>query len=169
MGIPRSEKDDYRPTVSEAMQKVMGFTDNGVVTAALKCLSQKLDKASMISQLQQFMDNSAQSFVDEIFNQIAATRKSRKRKDDDDTPVEGALKKPRRFVEPEVNEVAKAPATESPGALSTQQIKAMMEHARAQIEQRKTQLKQINPTVLHATVKASEIKAVQDNSPSIAL
>ena len=31
-------------------------------------------------QLQQFMDNSAQSFVDEIFNQIAATKKSRKRK-----------------------------------------------------------------------------------------
>ena len=51
MGIPRSEKEDYRPTVSEAMQKVMGFTDNGVVTAALKCLSQKLDKASMISKL----------------------------------------------------------------------------------------------------------------------
>lgn len=172
MGIPRSERDDYRPTVSEAMQKVMGFTDSGVVTAAVKCLNQKLDKASMTSQLQQFMENSAQSFVDEIFTQLDNTRKSRKRKDDDDHLVEGALKKSRRFVEPEVdNDVPKGQAAESPGTLTntTQQIKAMMEHARAQIEQRKTQLKQINSTVLHATVKASEIKAVQDNSPSIAL
>ena len=50
MGIPRNERDDLRPSVTEAMQKVMGFTDSGVVTAAVNCLAQKLDKASMIGK-----------------------------------------------------------------------------------------------------------------------
>nr|CAB3265185.1 U4/U6 small nuclear ribonucleoprotein Prp3-like [Phallusia mammillata] len=104
------------------------------------------------------MDQSAIELVnrEEVFRKAEKREKSRKRKDGKDEK-HGTPKKTRRFEEPADKD---APADESPGMLTSQQIKSMMEKARHQIQQRKEQIKQISPNVLSAQVKEAEVHSV---------
>ena len=158
MGITRKEAEDLKPVISKAVSKILGFSDDAVVVAAVNCLSKNLDKVSTIEHLKPLMDNSASKFVEELYNNIEDVKRNRKRKDRNDANVEA--KKSRRFVEPESVTAVTNTSSDSPGALTHQQIKLMMDQARQQIEQRKVQLKNINPTLLSAKVKEAEANAI---------
>ncbi|XP_076809565.1 U4/U6 small nuclear ribonucleoprotein Prp3-like [Clavelina lepadiformis] len=83
-----------------------------------------------------------------MFLKIDSVKMSRKRKDVGDDKEEP--KKIRRFIEPDLPTTTSA--VEGSGTLTHQQIKVMMENARRQIEQRKVELQQMNPTVLSTKV-----------------
>uniref|UniRef100_A0A8C1PH76 U4/U6 small nuclear ribonucleoprotein Prp3 n=1 Tax=Cyprinus carpio TaxID=7962 RepID=A0A8C1PH76_CYPCA len=163
MSLPKREVDELRPWVERTVKKVLGFSEPTVVTAALHCVGKGLDKRKTTDQLRPFLDDSASSFVERLFEALeeskntrgnkGAGEKNRKRelkevfgdevegvKDGDG--VESAVKKKRvpRFEEVEEPAVLPGPPTESPGMLTKMQIKQMMEAATRQIEERKKQL-----------------------------
>ncbi|XP_039256468.2 U4/U6 small nuclear ribonucleoprotein Prp3-like [Styela clava] len=159
MALSRKEADELKPQISGIVEKVLGFSDNSVVVAAIQCLQKDMDKGRIIEHLQPLMDKSAKKFVEELYTTVELSKtkkKSRKRKEDE---VETAgTKKVRRFVEPDIPVALPAePIAESPGMLTTQQIKNMMEHARKQIEQRKEQLKMMDPADIRAQAEAAKI------------
>ena len=160
MGISRKEAEDLKPVISKAVTKILGFSDSAVVVAAVNCLSNNLDKKSTIEHLKPLMDDSASRFVEELYNNIEDVKKSRKRKDRSEANSES--KKARRMID--VDALGSVPnPSESPGALTHQQIKMMMEQARQQIEQRKNQIKQMSPSLLSAKVKEAEANAAAQN------
>ena len=160
MGITRKEAEDLKPVISKAVTKVLGFSDSAVVVAAVNCLSNNLDKNSTIEHLKPLMDNSASKFVEELYNNIEDAKRTRKRKDRRE--ANGEAKKSRRDVESVDSAPSSNNADASP-ALTHQQIKMMMDQARQQIEQRKTQLKVMSPSVLSAKVKEAETNAIMHN------
>nr|XP_018671483.1 U4/U6 small nuclear ribonucleoprotein Prp3 [Ciona intestinalis] len=84
--------------------------------------------------------------------------KSRKRKENgvhDET-----TKKSRKFSEPEEKESK----DDKQKNLSAQEIKKMMEMARQQIQQRKEQIKQLNPVALSAKVQLAQAKTMSSES-----
>uniref|UniRef100_A0A9J7Y1B2 U4/U6 small nuclear ribonucleoprotein Prp3 n=2 Tax=Cyprinus carpio TaxID=7962 RepID=A0A9J7Y1B2_CYPCA len=168
MSLPKREVDELRPWVERTVKKVLGFSEPTVVTAALHCVGKGLDKRKTTDQLRPFLDDSASSFVERLFEALeeskntrgnkGAGEKNRKRelkevfgdevegvKDGDG--VESAVKKKRvpRFEEVEEPAVLPGPPTESPGMLTKMQIKQMMEAATRQIEERKKQLSLVAP------------------------
>lgn len=158
-----SKKDisTIKPKIEHVVKKVLGFSDSTVANAAMQCLQKDLDKSKTIEQLQPLMDKSARKFVEALFDSVESylpKKKSRKRKDEDGESRKA--KKVRRFVEPEIAPPAVAlpaePVSESPGMLTTQQIKNMMAHARQQIEQRKVQLKMMSPADIRAQADAAK-------------
>ncbi|KAM9487837.1 U4/U6 small nuclear ribonucleoprotein Prp3 [Clarias gariepinus] len=168
MSLPKREVEELRPWVERTVKKVLGFSEPTVVTAALHCLGKGLDKRKTTDQLRPFLDDSAGSFVERLFEALEESRnsrgnkgtaeKNRKRelKDVFGDEVEAqkelessgaAAKKKRvpRFEEVEEPEVLPGPPTESPGMLTKMQIKQMMETATRQIEERKKQLSITQP------------------------
>uniref|UniRef100_H2ZBC9 Uncharacterized protein n=1 Tax=Ciona savignyi TaxID=51511 RepID=H2ZBC9_CIOSA len=85
------------------------------------------------------------------------TLKSRKRKENG--VHEEPTKKSRKFGEPEEKKTV-----ENVDALSSNQIKQMMEMARQQIQQRKQQIKQLNPAALSAQVKLAQATKLSSES-----
>ncbi|XP_066540122.1 U4/U6 small nuclear ribonucleoprotein Prp3 [Hoplias malabaricus] len=163
MSLPKREVEELRPWVERTVKKVLGFSENTVVTAALHCVGKGLDKRKTTDQLRPFLDDSASGFVEQLFEALEESRNSRgikgtgernRKRDLKDVfgdEVEGAkdgetgevtAKKKRvpRFEEVEEPEVLPGPPTESPGMLTKMQIKQMMEAATRQIEERKKQL-----------------------------
>ncbi|XP_056331538.1 U4/U6 small nuclear ribonucleoprotein Prp3 [Danio aesculapii] len=169
MSLPKREVDELRPWVERTVKKVLGFSEPTVVTAALHCVGKGLDKRKTIDQLRPFLDDSASSFVERLFEALEESRNSRGSKGGgeknrkrelkevfgdemegvkDVVSVESAVKKKRvpRFEEVEEPVVLPGPPTESPGMLTKIQIKQMMEAATRQIEERKKQLSFVAPT-----------------------
>nr|AAT68119.1 U4/U6-associated splicing factor HPRP3 [Danio rerio] len=169
MSLPKREVDELRPWVERTVKKVLGFSEPTVVTAALHCVGKGLDKRKTIDQLRPFLDDSASSFVERLFEALEESRNSRGSKGSgeknrkrelkevfgdemegvkDVVSVESAVKKKRvpRFEEVEEPVVLPGPPTESPGMLTKIQIKQMMEAATRQIEERKKQLSFAAPT-----------------------
>lgn len=161
MGITLKEAEELKPVISKAVNKVLGFSDNAVVVAAINCLTKNLDKVSTIEHLKPLMDNSASKFVEELYNNIEDVKRKRKRKDRSENNADA--KKARRLIEPETLSSVASSGSENPVALTHQQIQMMMDQARQQIEQRKTQLKTINPTLISAKVKEAEANAIIQN------
>ncbi|RXN11696.1 U4 U6 small nuclear ribonucleo Prp3 [Labeo rohita] len=141
---PQREVDELRPWVERTVKKVLGFSEPTVVTAALHCVGKGLDKRKTTDQLRPFLDDSASSFVERLFEALEESRntrgnkgageKNRKRelkevfgdevegvKDGDG--VESVVKKKRvpRFEEVEEPAVLPGPPTESPGMLTKMQ------------------------------------------------
>uniref|UniRef100_A0A8C2IK22 U4/U6 small nuclear ribonucleoprotein Prp3 n=1 Tax=Cyprinus carpio TaxID=7962 RepID=A0A8C2IK22_CYPCA len=168
MSLPKREVDELRPWVERTVKKVLGFSEPTVVTAALHCVGKGLDKRKTTDQLRPFLDDSASSFVERLFEALeesrnsrgnrAAGEKNRKRElkevfgDEMEgvkggDSVESVVKKKRvpRFEEVEEPPVLPGPPTESPGMLTKMQIKQMMEAATRQIEERKKQLSFVTP------------------------
>ncbi|XP_051576909.1 U4/U6 small nuclear ribonucleoprotein Prp3-like [Myxocyprinus asiaticus] len=169
MSLPKREVDELRPWVERTVKKVLGFSEPTVVTAALHCVGKGLDKRKTTDQLRPFLDDSASSFVERLFEALEESRNSRGNKGageknrkrelkdvfgdevegvKDKERVESAVKKKRvpRFEEVEEPAVIPAPPTESPGMLTKMQIKQMMEAATRQIEERKKQLSIATPS-----------------------
>ncbi|XP_058602160.1 U4/U6 small nuclear ribonucleoprotein Prp3 isoform X1 [Onychostoma macrolepis] len=168
MSLPKREVDELRPWVERTVKKVLGFSEPTVVTAALHCVGKGLDKRKTTDQLRPFLDDSASSFVERLFEALEESRNSRGNKGageknrkrelkevfgdevegvKDGDSVESAVKKKRvpRFEEVEEPAVLPGPPTESPGMLTKMQIKQMMEAATRQIEERKKQLSFVAP------------------------
>uniref|UniRef100_A0A8C6TNL5 U4/U6 small nuclear ribonucleoprotein Prp3 n=1 Tax=Neogobius melanostomus TaxID=47308 RepID=A0A8C6TNL5_9GOBI len=174
MSLPKREVEELRPWVERTVKKVLGFSEPTVVTATLHCVGKGLDKRKTTDQLRPFLDDSAGSFVDRLFEALEESRtstgnkggseKSRKReiKDvfgdesekgskrggvemGDGTTVTVKRKRVPRFEEAEEPEVIPGPPAESPSMLSKMQIKQMMEAATKQIEERKKQLSFSSP------------------------
>uniref|UniRef100_A0A8C1PLS8 U4/U6 small nuclear ribonucleoprotein Prp3 n=1 Tax=Cyprinus carpio TaxID=7962 RepID=A0A8C1PLS8_CYPCA len=194
MSLPKREVDELRPWVERTVKKVLGFSEPTVVTAALHCVGKGLDKRKTTDQLRPFLDDSASSFVERLFEALeeskntrgnkGAGEKNRKRelkevfgdevegvKDGDG--VESAVKKKRvpRFEEVEEPAVLPGPPTESPGMLTKMQIKQMMEAATRQIEERKKQLSLVAPSTIKTSngqklVQDLEMGATQAIAPS---
>ncbi|KAM6968186.1 U4/U6 small nuclear ribonucleoprotein Prp3 isoform 1-T1 [Aplochiton taeniatus] len=172
MSLPKREVEELRPWVERTVKKVLGFSEPTVVTAALHCVGKGLDKRKTTDQLRPFLDESASSFVERLFEALEESRnargikgageRNRKRdlKDVFGEEVEAvagqevveageevAVKRKRvpRFQEVEEPEVIPGPPTDSPGMLTKIQIKQMMEAATRQIEERKKQLSFSSP------------------------
>ncbi|XP_016416822.1 U4/U6 small nuclear ribonucleoprotein Prp3 [Sinocyclocheilus rhinocerous] len=168
MSLPKREVDELRPWVERTVKKILGFSEPTVVTAALHCVGKGLDKRKTTDQLRPFLDDSASSFVERLFEALEESRNSRGNKGageknrkrglkevfgdevegvKDGDSVESAVKKKRvpRFEEVEEPPVLPGPPTESPGMLTKMQIKQMMEAATRQIEERKKQLSFVAP------------------------
>ncbi|XP_065102337.2 U4/U6 small nuclear ribonucleoprotein Prp3 [Paramisgurnus dabryanus] len=168
MSLPKREVDELRPWVERTVKKVLGFSEPTVVTAALHCVGKGLDKRKTTDQLRPFLDDSASSFVERLFEALEESKNSRGNKSSgeknrkrelkevfgdeveggkDGASVESAVKKKRvpRFEEVEEPAVLPGPPTESPGMLTKMQIKQMMEAATRQIEERKKQLSFVAP------------------------
>lgn len=168
MSLPKREVEELRPWVERIVKKVLGFSEPTVVTAALHCLGKGLDKRKTTDQLRPFLDESAGSFVERLFEALEESRSSRGNKgtaeknrkrelkdvfgdeveaQKDLEGGESAAKRKRvpRFEEVEEPEVLPGPPVESPGMLTKMQIKQMMEAATRQIEERKKQLSITQP------------------------
>ncbi|KAG7335637.1 hypothetical protein KOW79_000330 [Hemibagrus wyckioides] len=178
MSLPKREVEELRPWVERTVKKVLGFSEPTVVTAALHCVGKGLDKRKTTDQLRPFLDDSAGSFVERLFEALEESRNSRGNKGTveknrkrelkdvfgDEVEVqkdleagESAAKRKRvpRFEEVEEPEVLPGPPTESPGMLTKIQIKQMMEAATRQIEERKKQLSITQPRLPLATPQPS--------------
>ncbi|KAM9806876.1 U4/U6 small nuclear ribonucleoprotein Prp3 isoform 1-T2 [Syngnathus typhle] len=173
MSLPKREMEELRPWVERTVKKMLGFSEPTVVTVALQCVGKGLDKRKTTDQLHPFLNESAGSFVERLFEVLEESRgsrsskgngeKTRKRElkdafsDETDTggvksaatpAADGAAPKRKRvprFQEVEEPEVIPGPPSESPGMLSKLQIKQMMEEATKQIEQRRKQLNITSP------------------------
>ncbi|KAJ8289984.1 hypothetical protein GJAV_G00007430 [Gymnothorax javanicus] len=169
MSLPRREVEELRPWVESTVNQVLGFPEPTVVKAALHCVGKGLDKGKTTDQLRPFLDDSAGSFVERLFEALEEGRSSRGNKtggekhrkrdlkalfgEDVEPGPEppanqgGDVKRKRvpRFEEVEEPEVLPGPPTESPGMLTKMQIKQMMEAAAKQIEERKKQLSFVAP------------------------
>uniref|UniRef100_A0A9J7ZAU8 U4/U6 small nuclear ribonucleoprotein Prp3 n=2 Tax=Cyprinus carpio TaxID=7962 RepID=A0A9J7ZAU8_CYPCA len=179
MSLPKREVDELRPWVERTVKKVLGFSEPTVVTAALHCVGKGLDKRKTTDQLRPFLDDSASSFVERLFEALeesrnsrgnrAAGEKNRKRElkevfgDEMEgvkggDSVESVVKKKRvpRFEEVEEPPVLPGPPTESPGMLTKMQIKQMMEAATRQIEERKKQLSFVTPGPIMQSIAPSQ-------------
>uniref|UniRef100_A0A673MDW4 U4/U6 small nuclear ribonucleoprotein Prp3 n=1 Tax=Sinocyclocheilus rhinocerous TaxID=307959 RepID=A0A673MDW4_9TELE len=183
MSLPKREVDELRPWVERTVKKILGFSEPTVVTAALHCVGKGLDKRKTTDQLRPFLDDSASSFVERLFEALEESRNSRGNKGageknrkrglkevfgdevegvKDGDSVESAVKKKRvpRFEEVEEPPVLPGPPTESPGMLTKMQIKQMMEAATRQIEERKKQLSFVAPVpVVSSLSEAAELQA----------
>lgn len=173
-----------RPWVERTVKKVLGFSEPTVVTAALHCVGKGLDKRKTTDQLRPFLDDSAGSFVDRLFEALEESRssggnkggleKSRKREIKDvfaDESEMGSVrgssemadgttvkrKRVPRFEEAEEPEVIPGPPSESPGMLTKMQIKQMMEAATKQIEERKKQLSFSSPAASRLSASDSRL------------
>ncbi|XP_073703073.1 U4/U6 small nuclear ribonucleoprotein Prp3 [Garra rufa] len=189
MSLPKREVDELRPWVERTVKKVLGFSEPTVVTAALHCVGKGLDKRKTTDQLRPFLDDSASSFVERLFEALEESRntrgskgageKNRKRElkevfGDEVEGVKGgggvesAVKKKRvpRFEEVEEPTVLPGPPTESPGMLTKMQIKQMMEAATRQIEERKKQLSLVAPV---PAVQPRLVPSQTDSAPHPAL
>uniref|UniRef100_A0AAQ4RJM7 U4/U6 small nuclear ribonucleoprotein Prp3 n=1 Tax=Gasterosteus aculeatus aculeatus TaxID=481459 RepID=A0AAQ4RJM7_GASAC len=150
MSLPKREVEEMRPWVERTVKKVLGFSEPTVVTAALHCVGKGLDKRKTADQLRPFLDDSAGSFVECLFEALEESRSSRgnkgagekHRKRDLKVGEVTAPKRKRvpRFQEVEEPEAVPAPPPEIPAMLTKMQIKQMMEAATKQIEERKKQL-----------------------------
>uniref|UniRef100_A0A671RKQ9 U4/U6 small nuclear ribonucleoprotein Prp3 n=1 Tax=Sinocyclocheilus anshuiensis TaxID=1608454 RepID=A0A671RKQ9_9TELE len=173
MSLPKREVDELRPWVERTVKKILGFSEPTVVTAALHCVGKGLDKRKTTDQLRPFLDDSASSFVERLFEALEESRNSRGNKGageknrkrglkvegvKDGDSVESAVKKKRvpRFEEVEEPPVLPGPPTESPGMLTKMQIKQMMEAATRQIEERKKQLSFVAPVPVVQSIAPSQ-------------
>ncbi|XP_061633391.1 U4/U6 small nuclear ribonucleoprotein Prp3 [Phyllopteryx taeniolatus] len=173
MSLPKREVEELRPWVERTVKKVLGFSEPTVVTVALQCVGKGMDKRKTTDQLHPFLNESAGSFVERLFEVLEESRSSRSNKGSGEktrkrdlkevfsdetetagvksavaTATDGTVTKRKRvprFQEIEEPEVIPGPPSESPAMLSKMQIKQMMEEATKQIEQRRKQLNIASP------------------------
>uniref|UniRef100_A0A671RLU1 U4/U6 small nuclear ribonucleoprotein Prp3 n=1 Tax=Sinocyclocheilus anshuiensis TaxID=1608454 RepID=A0A671RLU1_9TELE len=127
MSLPKREVDELRPWVERTVKKILGFSEPTVVTAALHCVGKGLDKRKTTDQLRPFLDDSASSFVERLFEALEESRNSRGNK--------GAGEKNRK---------------------RGLKIKQMMEAATRQIEERKKQLSFVAPVPVVQSIAPSQ-------------
>ena len=138
MSLSRREWDDMKTQLDGTVQKFLGFSEPSLVTAALNCIDKGYERDKTVRKLSEILDESqSEKFADKLFrvwDDFKASSRRRKRKETDANAVEETKKK-RKFVDDTSD--ASAP---SPGQLTTDQIKKMMQNATKMIEERKAQL-----------------------------
>ncbi|KAK7489923.1 hypothetical protein BaRGS_00018788, partial [Batillaria attramentaria] len=146
MSLSQRELDDLKLVLSETVKKFLGFSENSLVSAALNCISKGYDKQKTVDKLSALLDSSqASHFADKIYSVYedyrATSRQSKhkKRKEDGEENRDGRVKK-RRFMDDDEAATIPGPGTPSPGALTAEKIKEMMENARRELQERKAQL-----------------------------
>ncbi|XP_077432850.1 U4/U6 small nuclear ribonucleoprotein Prp3 [Vanacampus margaritifer] len=80
MSLPKREVEELRPWVERTVKKVLGFSEPTVVTVALQCVGKGLDKRKTTDQLHPFLNESAGSFVERLFEALEESRVSRSNK-----------------------------------------------------------------------------------------
>ncbi|XP_077384116.1 U4/U6 small nuclear ribonucleoprotein Prp3 isoform X1 [Festucalex cinctus] len=80
MSLPKREVEELRPWVERTVKKVLGFSEPTVVTVALQCVGKGLDKRKTTDQLHPFLNESAGSFVERLFEVLEESRGSRSNK-----------------------------------------------------------------------------------------
>eukprot|EP00061_Rhincodon_typus_P017245 g45853.t1 len=184
MSLSKRDLDELKPWVEKTVKKVLGFSEQTVVTAALNCVGKGMDKKKTVEHLKPFLDDSTVRFVDKLFEAVEEGRntrhsksggeKHRKRElkevfgEDSEVTRELSSKRRRilRFEEVEENDIIPGPPTESPGMLTKIQIKQMMEAATKQIEERKRQLSLITPSFQQVMVKCYRVTRVSALAPN---
>lgn len=136
MGVTTDDRE-LKNCITNAMEVVMGHTDSAIISASMSCIKKNLDKKSTISLMRKIIEKKSTKFVEEIYRQVE-NRKAMKRKG---MEVDSNAAKVRRFEEPDDGSAK----TESPGALTTQQIQLMMKNAKQQLEERKKKIQESNP------------------------
>ncbi|PVD36301.1 hypothetical protein C0Q70_03279 [Pomacea canaliculata] len=151
MSLSQRELDDLKSVLSETVRKFLGFSENSLVSAALNCISKGYDKQKTVGKLSALLDSTqASQFADKIYmvyedyRSASKQPKHKKRKDEPEEVREGKVKK-RRFMDDDESAGIPGPGTPSPGALTADKIKEMMENARRELQERKAQMG-IQPT-----------------------
>ncbi|XP_060559234.1 U4/U6 small nuclear ribonucleoprotein Prp3-like isoform X1 [Ruditapes philippinarum] len=142
MSLSGREWDDLKSLLDKAVNKFLGFSEPSLVTAALNCIDKGYDERKTSDKLQTILDEKqAPLFAEKLFDvwdQYRATSKShrskrRKFQDDRDDAEDG--RKKAKF-----EEIPVTPEGPSPGQLTEEKIKEMMQAAQKVIQERKAQM-----------------------------
>ena len=138
MSLSRKEIDELRPDLEKISTKVIGSVDDRVISIFERGLYNGYDKEKFASKLSSIVDErkatKLSEKIDQIMDYYRDSPKSKKRHydEDGDQDKDANKKLKTKHEEPE-----SAPADT---ALSSNQIKLMMENAQRQIEERKKKL-----------------------------
>ncbi|XP_060077701.1 U4/U6 small nuclear ribonucleoprotein Prp3-like isoform X2 [Ylistrum balloti] len=160
MSLSDREWDDLKALLDKTVQKFLGFSETALVTAALNCIDKGYDKHKTVDKLLVILDEGqAKRFADKLFgvweDYKASNRNARKkRKDDRDEGTE--TKRKRRFVDDGPPAIP-GPGNPSPGQLTTDKIKEMMQNAQKIIEERKTQLMVTVPSASKPSMSQTQV------------
>ncbi|XP_052242082.1 U4/U6 small nuclear ribonucleoprotein Prp3-like isoform X1 [Dreissena polymorpha] len=141
MSLSDKEWDDLKLLLDKAVSKFLGFSEPSLVTAALKCIDNGYDEKKTADKLQTFLDEKqAPMFAEKLFDvwgdyrSSSKSYKSKRKKDDYDEGRDDTRKKTKFTEEPSENEGP------SPGQLTEEKIKEMMQNAQKMIQERKAQI-----------------------------
>lgn len=142
MSLTDREWDDLKALFDKAVNKFLGFSEPSLVTAALNCIDKGYDERKTADKLQAILDDKqAPMFAAKLFNVWEDYRissrshrgKRRKFQDDKEEKDEGKKKA-------KVDDIPQTPDGPSPGQLTEEKIKEMMQTAQKLIQERKAQL-----------------------------
>ncbi|XP_052796317.1 U4/U6 small nuclear ribonucleoprotein Prp3-like [Mya arenaria] len=140
MSLTDREWDDLKALLDKAVNKFLGFSEPSLVTAALKCIDNGYDEKETADKLQAFLDERQAPMIAErlfdvwdSYRSSSKTHKTKRKKDDYDDEVEEVKKKPKFTEQPDNPDP-------SPGQLTEEKIKEMMQNAQKMIQERKAQL-----------------------------
>ncbi|XP_076447433.1 U4/U6 small nuclear ribonucleoprotein Prp3-like [Babylonia areolata] len=146
MALSQREMDDLKGVLNETVKKFLGFSETSLVSAALNCITKGYDKKKAVDKLSDLLDSGqATHFADKIYSVYEDYRSSsrhakHKRRKDEGEEVKEVKVKKRRFMDDDEAASIPGPGTPSPGALTAEKIKEMMENARRELQERKAQL-----------------------------
>ncbi|XP_071490172.1 U4/U6 small nuclear ribonucleoprotein Prp3-like [Diadema antillarum] len=88
MALSKRDLDELRPVVEGSVLKVLGISEPTVVIAAVNCIGKRMTKVKTVDMLKPLLEDSAERFVETLFNdiatyQISARTSKRPSKDDD--------------------------------------------------------------------------------------
>ncbi|KAL8614954.1 hypothetical protein ACOMHN_049105 [Nucella lapillus] len=145
MALSHREVEELKGVLSDTVKTFLGFNETSLVSAALNCLTKGYDKNKAVDRLSDLLDSGqATHFADKIYSVYEDYRtssrhgKHKRRKEEGEEVREGRVKKP-RFTDDEAATIP-GPDTPSPGALTAEKIKEMMENARRELQERKVQM-----------------------------
>lgn len=161
MSLSDREWDDLKALLDKTVQKFLGFSETALVTAALNCIDKGYDKHKTVDKLLVILDESqAKRFADKLFGvweDYKASNRNTRKKRKDDRDEGGETKRKRRFVDDGPPAAIPGPGNPSPGQLTTDKIKEMMQNAQKMIQERKTQLMVTTPSATKPTMTQTQV------------
>lgn len=77
LSLTKRDLDELKPWVEKTVKRVLGFSEQTVVTAALNCVGKGMDKKKTVEHLKPFLDDSTVRFVDKLFEAVEEGRNTR--------------------------------------------------------------------------------------------
>lgn len=148
MSLTDREWDDLKALLDKAVNKFLGFSEPSLVTAALNCIDKGYDERKTADKLQAILDEKqAPMFAEKLFDvwdnyrMSSKSHRSKRRKFQDDHDDKDDGRKKAKF-----EEIPETPEGPSPGQLTEEKIKEMMQTAQKLIQERKAQMAVQMPT-----------------------
>ncbi|XP_053387114.1 U4/U6 small nuclear ribonucleoprotein Prp3-like isoform X2 [Mercenaria mercenaria] len=142
MSLTDREWDDLKALLDKAVNKFLGFSEPSLVTAALNCIDKGYDERKTADKLQAILDErQAPMFAEKLFDvwenyrSSSKSQRSKRRKFQDDRDDRDEGRKKAKF-----EEIPETPEGPSPGQLTEEKIKEMMQTAQKLIQERKAQM-----------------------------